>query len=100
MKRISPLMAIFMRLLGVRMYKVVIEWLDDEKMFVAYSDNIDGLMLEAATLNEMVESLQDIVPILLEENGQVSREQRQEKIDFDFRIRSPLSNLSRSALST
>ena len=100
MKRISPLMVIFMRLLGMRMYKVVIEWLDDEKMFVAYSDNIDGLMLEAATLNEMVESLQDIVPILLEENGQVSREQRQEKINFDLHIRSPLSNLSRSALST
>ena len=90
---------IAMKVSGIRMYKVVIEWLDDENMFVAYSDDIDGLMIEAATFNEMVASLQDMVPILLEENGQVSHAQSDTSLDFDFRIKSPLSNLSRSAVS-
>jgi predicted RNase H-like HicB family nuclease len=97
MKRtILPLMPFWAKLLGVDMYKVVIEWLDDEEMFVAYSNDIDGLIVEAETLNEMLESLQGLVPALLEANGQIKERDLNRKLDLNIRLTSPLSHLATS----
>ena len=41
----------------VMVFNVNIEWIAEDKVYLATSDDIDGLILEAATINEMVENL-------------------------------------------
>lgn len=79
---------------SVMVFNINIEWIAEDEIYLATSADIDGLILEAATINEMVESLQDVVPMLLEENGQVENQQRDKPLDFDFHIKSPLSSLA------
>ena len=55
-----------------RSYKVKVEWLDDGQCFMATSDDIDGLVLQADNLAEMEEEMRDIIPVLLESNHGVS----------------------------
>lgn len=52
-------------------YKVKVEWLDDGQCFMATSDDIDGLVLQADTLDEMEVEMRDIIPVLLEGNHNV-----------------------------
>lgn len=78
----------------VMVFNVNIEWIAEDKVYLATSDDIDGLILEAATINEMVENLQDVVPMLLQENGQIEEQQHDKLLDFDFHIKSPLSSLA------
>ena len=49
-----------------------VEWLEDSQCFMATSDDIDGLVLQADNLAEMEEEMQDIIPVLLESNHGVS----------------------------
>ena len=46
-----------------------VEWLEESKVFLATSDDVKGLVLEADTLDDLVRDLKEIVPILIEENG-------------------------------
>ncbi len=66
---------------GVKMYKINIEWCSEGKVFIATSDDIDGLILEADDIPQMLEHLKDVVPMLLEANGHTSAPR-----DFDFSI--------------
>lgn len=79
---------------SVMVFNINIEWIAEDKSYLATSDDIDGLILEAATINEMVENLQDVVPLLLEENGQIESGQSEKSLDFDFHIKSPLQPLA------
>lgn len=65
-----------------KIFTIVVEWDADAEVFIASSDDIDGLVVEAETINEMVTHLQEVIPMLLEEN-------RQSLQDFDFHIKSP-----------
>ena len=60
-------------LVGKKIYRIDIEWCDEDEVFIASSPDIDGLLLEAETTNEMLENLQDVVPMLLEEYGLVEK---------------------------
>ncbi len=71
--------------------KIEVEWCDDGKVFVAASNDIVGLILEAETINELIADMQEVVPILLEENGQIDHA-HQEK-DVSFAVKSQLSAL-------
>ena len=55
-----------------RSYMVKVEWLEDGQCFMATSDDIDGLVLQADNLAEMEEEMRDIIPVLLESNHGVS----------------------------
>ena len=55
-----------------RSYMVKVEWLEDGQCFMATSDDIDGLVLQADNIAEMEEDLRDIIPVLLESNHGVS----------------------------
>jgi predicted RNase H-like HicB family nuclease len=48
--------------------EVVATWDDEAKVWVAESDDVPGLITEAATKEEMVRKLSEIVPELLHEN--------------------------------
>ena len=55
-----------------RSYMVKVEWLDDGQCFMATSDDIDSLVLQADNIAEMEEEMRDIIPVLLESNHGVS----------------------------
>lgn len=98
MKRIIlPLVFLWAKLFGVAMYRIDVEWCEDDAVFIASSDDIDGLIVEAETLQEMVESLQGLVPALLEANGQIKERDLNRKLDLNVRLNSPLSHLATSA---
>ena len=46
---------------------VTVEWLDEE-VYLATSDDIDGLVLETGTLEEMVDEMRENIPWLLKGN--------------------------------
>jgi predicted RNase H-like HicB family nuclease len=48
--------------------QVTATWDADAKVWVAESEQIPGLVTEAATKEEMIRKLRDIVPALLSEN--------------------------------
>ncbi len=48
---------------------VTASWDEDAKVWVAESDDIPGLVTEAATREEMLKKLSEIIPALLEENN-------------------------------
>ena len=47
-------------------------WDEDASVWVAASDDIDGLVTEAGTLEQLTEKLKVIIPELLELNGSPS----------------------------
>ncbi len=49
--------------------KVHATWDGEAKMWVAESEDIVGLITEAATPEELILKLSDIIPVLLDENG-------------------------------
>jgi len=50
-------------------YLVRAEWDDDAEVWVATSDDVPGLVTEAATIEALDEKLRVMVPELLEANG-------------------------------
>ncbi len=50
-------------------FYVKAEWDDDEKVWFIDSTNVPGLNVEAATREELLSLLDDLVPDLLEANG-------------------------------
>lgn len=75
------------------MYRIDVEWCEDDEVFIASSDDIDGLIVEAESFQEMVESLQGLVPALLEANGQIKSRELNKSLDLNIRLNSPLSHL-------
>lgn len=53
---------------SIMVFSVDIEWIAEDKAYLATSKDITGLIVGAETLPEMMESLTELVPILLEEN--------------------------------
>jgi predicted RNase H-like HicB family nuclease len=49
--------------------KVHATWDGEAKVWVAESEDVVGLITEAATPEELMRKLSDIIPVLLEENG-------------------------------
>ena len=60
-------------LVGKKIYRIEVEWCDEDEVFIASSPDIDGLILEAETADEMMKYLQDVVPMMLEEYGLVEK---------------------------
>lgn len=60
------------------MKKILIQWDDEAKVFVATSEDIPGLVTESATPEELVKKLQNIVPELLELNAHLIKEEIKE----------------------
>jgi hypothetical protein len=54
-------------------FRIDIERDEAADMFVATSEDIPGLGLEAETLDEMASCLRDTVPILLQESGYLAK---------------------------
>ncbi|UFN48122.1 DUF1902 domain-containing protein [Roseomonas sp. OT10] len=48
------------------------EWDPEARVFVATSDDVPGLVAEASTVPELTAKLQDLIPELLELNGDAS----------------------------
>ena len=63
-------------------FTVTALWDDEAGVWVAESDDIPGLVTEAATVERLVEKLQVMIPELLELNGGPGREGR----DVVFRV--------------
>lgn len=55
-------------------YLVVAEWDSEAGVWVATSDDVPGLVTEAATMDELVRKLQVMVPEMLELNGVIEAE--------------------------
>jgi predicted RNase H-like HicB family nuclease len=54
-----------------RVYVVTAIWDDEAKVWVAESDDVPGLVTEAATLDELQAKIRVLVPELLELNDQM-----------------------------
>ncbi len=52
-----------------KLYYVHAEWDDEARVWVASSDAVPGLATEAATSEELVAKLKELIPELLELNG-------------------------------
>jgi len=49
-------------------FSVNIEWVAEDRAYLATSEDIKGLVIRAENLPDMMQSLTELVPILLEEN--------------------------------
>ncbi len=50
-------------------YRVIVEWDDDARVWVASSDEVPGLATGADTFEDLIEKLKIVIPELLVENG-------------------------------
>ncbi len=55
--------------MGIKPFFVRAEWDEEASVWVATSDDVPGLVTEAATMEGLIEKLKIIVPELLEANG-------------------------------
>ena len=65
---------------ATKTYTVVVELLDEE-VYLATSDDIDGLVLETDTLEEMIEEMRENIPWLLKGNHSTRVAKRDLSID-------------------
>ncbi len=79
---------------GQTVFRINIERDDATNMFIATSEDIPGLGLEAETLDEMAACLRDSVPILLQESGCLAKPDGSEFVDFSLNVRTPLSAIA------
>lgn len=56
-------------------YVIRAEWDEEALVWVATSDDVPGLVTEAATIEDLLGKLRVMVPEMLEENGVISRTQ-------------------------
>jgi predicted RNase H-like HicB family nuclease len=54
-------------------YRVMVEWDEDAKVWVASSDDVPGLATGADTFEDLIEKLTVVIPELLFENGLLPR---------------------------
>ena len=50
-------------------YKIVCEWDSNAQVWVATSDEVDGLVLEDSSLDALIERVKKAIPELIELNG-------------------------------
>jgi len=55
------------------LYRVMVEWDEDAKVWVASSDDVPGLATGADALEDLTEKLKVVIPELLFENGLLPR---------------------------
>jgi predicted RNase H-like HicB family nuclease len=74
-------------------YVVHASWDDEARVWVAESDDVPGLVAEAATVEKLMRKLRVLVPELLELNGRLPRRKKSAGISiqliarYDERIR-------------
>ena len=56
---------------AVRTYHVLATWDPEAEVWVAESDDVIGLVAEAATIEALIAKLRVLIPELLELNGQI-----------------------------
>ena len=54
---------------AVSPYRVIVEWDDEARVWVASSEDVPGLATGADTLEDLIEKLKIVIPELLVENG-------------------------------
>jgi predicted RNase H-like HicB family nuclease len=54
---------------AVSPYRVIVEWDEDARVWVASSEDVPGLATGADTLEDLIEKLKIVIPELLVENG-------------------------------
>ena len=54
-------------------YRVIVEWDEDAKVWVASSDDVPGLATGADAFEDLIEKLMVVIPELLFENGLLPR---------------------------
>lgn len=52
--------------------KINIEWDNEVKVWIATSDDVDGLAIEASTVDTLIEKLKIVIPELMEANNQLT----------------------------
>jgi uncharacterized protein DUF1902 len=62
--------------------EVVADWDPEAAVWVAVSEQVPGLVAEAATMDDLVETLEQLIPQLLRDNGAPAA--RAEKIDYQI----------------
>jgi len=62
--------------------KISAEWDEEAKVWVATSDDVPGLAIEASTMDALIERLKIVIPELMEMNT------RHEQSDFPFELNS------------
>jgi predicted RNase H-like HicB family nuclease len=55
------------------LYRVMVEWDEDAKVWVASSDDVPGLATGADAFEDLIEKLKVVIPELLFENGLLPR---------------------------
>jgi predicted RNase H-like HicB family nuclease len=55
------------------LYRVMVEWDEDAKVWIASSDDVPGLATGADAFEDLIEKLKVVVPELLFENGLLPR---------------------------
>lgn len=59
--------------MGRRKFVVTAEWDEEARVWVAESDDVPGLITEAATSDELIRKLEKLVPELLGIGGQLRK---------------------------
>ena len=54
---------------GMKTYLIYADWDPEERVWVAYSDDVPGLATGAKTVEKLIDKLKVVVPELLEANG-------------------------------
>jgi predicted RNase H-like HicB family nuclease len=67
--------------------KVFAEWDNDAEVWVAQSDDVPGLVAEAATIDALVAKLKVLVPEMLDENGYSDRHSGDIPFDLEAKCR-------------
>ena len=66
-------------------YSVDAQWDPDARVWVATSDSVPGVAMEAATCEEIIEVVKDALPDLFRENG-LDYSKASVSVEFDKRV--------------
>jgi hypothetical protein len=78
----------FLRKTRLMVFKIDIEYDEEAKVFVAISDDIKGLALEAETPEQLRQYLAEVVPVLLSRNHGITLSEGADKHALDLNIKS------------
>jgi predicted RNase H-like HicB family nuclease len=76
--------------------KIIAEWDDEANVYVATSDDVDGLAIEASTMDALIERLKVVIPELMEANHKAQAgDELPFLLDGFFTTRNPRPNHTR-----
>lgn len=68
--------------------KITADWDEEANVWVAESDDVPGLVAEAATLEALLAKLKVLVPEMLEENGHLREDNQEIPFELQASVRS------------